>query len=97
MPQLDRIRDALVRRPFEPFSIKMTDGTICRVDGPEWLAIPPTRRVREIAFFSLPERGRADEFHTHWLNLALVAEVVMPGIANMPAQSEDAGDPESMN
>jgi hypothetical protein len=70
MAQLDRIRDALARRPFEPFSIEMTDGTTCRVAGPEWLAIPPTRRVREIAFFSLPEGGRADEFHTHWLNLS---------------------------
>jgi hypothetical protein len=94
MAQLDRIREALARRPFEPFSIKMSDGTTCRVAGPEWLAIPPTRRVRRMVFFSVPEGGRADEFHTHWLNLALVAEVVVPGIASMPAQPEEAGDRE---
>jgi hypothetical protein len=92
MAQLDRIRDALARRPFEPFMIKMTDGTVCRVAGPEWLAIPPTRRVREIAFFSLPDGGRADEFHTHWLNLALVSEVIVPGVASVRAQSEDVGE-----
>jgi hypothetical protein len=94
MAQLDRIRDALTRRPFEPFVIKMTDGTLCRVAGPEWLAIPPIRRVREIAFFSLPEGVRADEFHTHWLNLALVAEVIVPGVASIQAPAEDASDQE---
>ena len=85
MAQLDRIREALARRPFEPFAIKMVDGTTCTVEGPEWLAIPPAIRVREIAFFSLPERGRADEFRTHWLSLGLVSEVILPGVAAMPS------------
>jgi hypothetical protein len=94
MAQLDRIRDALARRPFEPFSIKMTDGTLCQVAGPEWLAIPPTRRVGQIAFFSVPEGGRADEFHTHWLDLALVDEVMAPGVASVEPTPEDANGPE---
>lgn len=94
MAQLDRIREALHKQPFQPFAIRMTDGTTCRVAGPEWLAIPPTRRVRQIAFFSLPEGGRADEFHTHWLDLGLVSEVVVPGIDSIPARSEGAGDEE---
>ena len=92
MARLDRIRDALHRQPFEPFVIRMTDGTVCRVAGPEWLAIPPTRRVREIAFFSLPEGGRPDEFHTHWLNLALVSEVIVPGVASIRAQSDEISE-----
>lgn len=94
MPQLDRIRDALARRPFEPFSIKMTDGTTCRVTGPEWLFVPPVHRPREVAFVTLPEGGGEDEFHTHWLNLSLVAEVIVPGIADIRAQSEGADGPE---
>jgi hypothetical protein len=92
--QLDRIRDALARRPFEPFTIKLTDGTMCRVAGPEWLFVPPVRRPREVAFVTLPEGGAEDEFHTHWLNLALVAKVIVPGIASMRAKSDDANGPE---
>jgi hypothetical protein len=94
MAQLDRIRDAPARRPFEPFTIKLTDGTMCRVAGPEWLFVPPVRRPREVAFVTLPEGGAEDEFHTHWLNLALVAKVIVPGIAGVPAPSEDNGDQE---
>ena len=92
MAQFDRIREALSRRPFEPFSIKMTNGTTRGVAGPEWLAIPPTRRVREIAFFSLPDEGQGDEFQTHWLNLGRVPEAIAPGITSVRTPSEENGD-----
>lgn len=93
MAQIDRIRDALRHRPFEPFLIRMADGTTCLVEGPEWLAIPPVLRVREIAFFALPGRGRSDEFQTHWLNVSLITDVVVPGLADMPrAPAEPAED-----
>jgi hypothetical protein len=91
LAQLDRIRDALSRKPFQPFMIKMADGTTCTVRGRDWLSIPPVRRVREVAFYSLPEGGADDEFQTHWLNLALIFEVIVPGLAEL---SQEPSDPE---
>jgi hypothetical protein len=89
---IDRIRDALRRQPFEPFTIRMADGTSCHVRHPDFLLVPPVRRPREIAFLVVPEGGAEDEFHTHWLNLALISEVVVPGMAELPAApTEDNG------
>jgi hypothetical protein len=95
MAQLDRIRDAVRRQPFEPFTIRMADGTSCLVRHPDWLFIPPIKRPREIGFVVVPEGAAEDEFHTHWLNLALVSEVVVPGVAEMSQAtpgSQDNGD-----
>lgn len=92
MARLDRIRDALHQQPFEPFVIKMTDGTTCVVRGRDWLSIPPARRPGEVAFDSIPDGGAEDEFQTHWPTLALVSEVIVPGIASLRVQSEDSGD-----
>ncbi len=92
MAQLDRIREALHKQPFEPFVIKMADGATCVVRGRDRLSIPPIRRPREIAFYSVPEGAAEDEFQTHWLNLALVSDVIVPGIASIKLPSEDAGE-----
>jgi hypothetical protein len=92
--QLDRIREALHKQPFEPFVIKMTDGATCIVRGPEWLSIPPIKRPREVAFYSVPEGRAEDEFQTHWLDLSLESEVLVPGIASIHVPAEDAGDQE---
>jgi hypothetical protein len=94
MAQLERIREALHHQPFEPFLIKMTDGSTRMVRGRDWLSIPPVRRPREVAFYSVPEGGDEDEFQTHWLTLAIVSEVIVPGIASIEAPSEGANDQE---
>ncbi len=92
MAQLDRTREALHKPPFEPFVIAMADGAACIVRDREWPSIPPIRRPREIACYSVPERAGADEFQTHGLDLSLVSDVIVPGIAGRRAPSEDAGE-----
>lgn len=94
MALIHEIRAAWQRRPFRPFVIRMADGTRCEVQGPEWLAIPPAQPARGIAFFTIPDGRRPDEYETHWLNLGLIAEVITPGIAEMPARA-GRGDEES--
>ena len=39
------LTDAVKRKPFTPFTIKMADGSHYRVPGPEWILYPKPVRL----------------------------------------------------
>jgi hypothetical protein len=86
MAQIEAIRRAMSAQPFRPFSIRLVDGRIYQVPHPDWLAIPPVQRPREIFYF-VAEGSGSDNFETHWIDLALISEVIVPsGQAAAPAR-----------
>jgi hypothetical protein len=80
MTGVDPIRRALTRQPFRPFNLKMVDGTVYTVPGPEWLSVPPAEfRPQEVAFYVQPEPGTGNQFSSyeiHWLDLHQISEVI---------------------
>jgi hypothetical protein len=80
MTSADQIRRALMRQPFRPFTLKMTDGTIYTVPGAEWLSVPPAvTRPQEVAFYVKPEPDEASQvesYEVHWLDLHQIMEVI---------------------
>lgn len=72
---VERIRGALRRQPFEPFAVKLVDGTTFTVEHHDWISVPPGARPRDLTFYT-PMGG--DEYRTHWVNLDLILEVVVP-------------------
>jgi hypothetical protein len=86
MATLDKIRDAMRAQPFQPFDLKLVDGTRHTVKHPDYIGVPPVPRPREVAFYEVGAEGYED-YRTHWINLGLVTEVVVP--------SEEKGQPAS--
>ena len=63
-------------------------GTRITVGHPDFIAIPPTMRGREIYFYA--EGKSPDEFETHWIDLGLVLEVITSDDQSaQPAESQD--------
>lgn len=81
--QVESLRFALRAQPFRPFDLKLVDGSVYKVQHPDYLSIPPVRRPREAIFFT-PANGGEDEYDAHWLDLALIYEVVIPGSTTVP-------------
>jgi hypothetical protein len=91
MPTADRLRGAMHAQPFQPFDIKLVDGTIYTIKHPEYLSVPPSPRPREITFYTDVEKG--DDYKTHWINLGLVLEVIVPSESQAtPAQPKAEGN-----
>ncbi|HZW32094.1 MAG TPA: hypothetical protein VFF52_15385 [Isosphaeraceae bacterium] len=67
--QLDRVREALHQRPFRPFLLKMVDGTSYTIRHPDFVALPPPPKKREIVFFG--------EAGVHLIDLGLIQELVL--------------------
>src|SRR5690349_23361180 len=63
---VDQIRQAMHAQPFRPFGIMVADGTVYTVKHPDFIAVPPGMRPREIAFFA-EGVTRADDYETHWI------------------------------
>jgi hypothetical protein len=87
MRTADQIRTAMHAVPFRPFALKLVDGSVCMVEHPDFIAIPP-RRPREVAFFvDAPE---ADGYETYWIDLGLILAVIVPAqpAATPPGQQE---------
>jgi hypothetical protein len=80
MTHADQIRRVLTRQPFRPFDLKMVDGTVYTVLGPEWLSVPPAEiRPQEVAYYVKPEPGTGGQFESyevHWLDLHQIIEVI---------------------
>jgi hypothetical protein len=85
--QLDRIRDALHQRPFRPFLLKMVDGTSYTVRHPDFVALPPPPKKRDIVFYG--------EAGVRLLDLGLIQELVLPEEPSTPPAptAEGNGDP----
>ena len=91
MAQADSIRFALRAQPFRPFDLKLVDGSVYNVKHPDYLSIPPVRRPRE-AIFLAPGTGGEDEYDAHWIDLALISEIIVPGsVATPPKPPEENG------
>ena len=61
MTGVDPIRRAVTRQPFRPFNLKMVNGTVYNVPGPEWLSVPPADfRPQEVAYYVKPEAGAGE-------------------------------------
>jgi hypothetical protein len=94
MRDVEGIRRALRMQPFRPFSLKMVDGTVYTVQHHDWLSIPPVRRPREITYYVVTDPG-TEEYETHWIDLGLVAGVIVPpGPTALPATPKTEGDEE---
>jgi hypothetical protein len=94
MRDVEPIREALRTQPFRPFELKMVDGTLFTVEHPDWIKIPPVKRPRELWFIAVHGEGDDEDYRTHWIDIGLVSQVIVPGIAEVhraPAGSEDDG------
>jgi hypothetical protein len=89
MAQADSIRRAMHAQPFRPYGIKLVDGSIHTVRHPDFVAISPGRRPRELTFYvdKAGGTGDADNDETHWIDLALVLEVIVPQARQLGRQS----------
>jgi hypothetical protein len=88
MANVESLRRALRTQPFRAFAVKLVDGTVYTVTHPDWLSIPPVRRPREVTFYQVVNKD-ADDYETHWIDLALILEVIVPGEAPVaPARTE---------
>ena len=86
----DRIRDALTRKPFEPFDLVLANGHSYTITHPDFLAIPPGPFARDLVFWTElgPNRG---EYQTHWVNLNQVVELVSPITTGAGPRSQGNG------
>ena len=69
MAQLERVREALHQQPFRAFEIRLLDGGLFTVKHPDFVALPPTRRKRDIIVW--------DEAGVHMVDLALIQEITL--------------------
>jgi len=91
MANVDQIRRALRMQPFRTFTIKLVDGTSYRINHPDWLSIPPVRRPRQVTVYNAVNKD-SDDYETHWIDLGLILEVIVPGDAGVaPARTEGNG------
>jgi hypothetical protein len=91
MATIDRIRDAMHAQPFRPFDIKLVDGKHYTVKHPDYIAVPPGNHPREVTFYA--EGIQAEDYETHWINLGLIVEVIVPSApAASPAGPKAEGN-----
>jgi hypothetical protein len=74
-------------QPFEPFTLRLVDGTEYEVTGREWISMPPARHPRELLYYVAMEDG-SDRFQHRWIDLGLIAEVIVPS----PPHRKPAGN-----
>jgi len=77
-------------QPFRPFSLQLADGSVCTVEHPDFIAVPPGNRPHEIAFFS--SKG-GDDYETHWIDLFSIIAVIVGSQAQAePAETSAEGN-----
>ena len=77
MAMAESIRQAKNAQPFQPFSLRLVDGTVYEVKHPEYISIPPTPRPREAMYYVATD-GEGEGYQTRWIDLGLVMEVIVP-------------------
>jgi hypothetical protein len=71
MATVEQIREAMHRAPFLGFDIRLVDGRSYYVRHPDFLAVPPNARGRDMIVHD--DAGR-----THRIDLLLVVEIEEP-------------------
>ncbi|MGO9599488.1 MAG: hypothetical protein ACLP7Q_15985 [Isosphaeraceae bacterium] len=66
---INQYRQALAKRPFQPFRIILADGRSFTIQHPEFAAMDP--RGREVTFYE-------EDGTQHFIESMLIAEVVIP-------------------
>ena len=66
---INQYRQALTKRPFQPFRIILADGRSYTIQHPEFAAMDP--RGREVTFYE-------EDGTQHFIEAMLIAEVVVP-------------------
>ena len=77
MAQIESIRRAMHAQPFRPFGIKLANGEVYTIRHPDYISIPPVQRPREVVFHTATAEG-SDDYQTHWIDLGLVMEIIVP-------------------
>ena len=86
-------RQAMHRQPFRPFTLHLVDGSTCTVQHPDFIAVPPGNRAREVEFF-VAAGNTTDGYETHWIDesLFIVSVIVPPEMAKPRAESQTEGN-----
>jgi hypothetical protein len=87
MATADTVRSAWDAQPFQPFTLRLIDGTQYEVRGREWISVPPAPRAREVLYY-VPVPDDAERFLHRWIDLGLVAEVIIPPLPPSPARPD---------
>jgi hypothetical protein len=83
---LNQLQQVLHAQPFVPFAVRMGEGRTYIVKHPDFLAIPPGGRVREVVLYT--EGPTPEEPRLHHIDLSLVLEFIAPAPAEtVPAQA----------
>jgi hypothetical protein len=69
MAEFESVRDALHQEPFRPFELRLVDGRSFVVRHPDFVALPPSPRKRDVVFY--------DEAGLHILDLGLILEITL--------------------
>jgi hypothetical protein len=77
MATAESIRQAKHAQPFQPFFLRLVDGTVYDVKHPDYISIPPTLRPREAIYYVVTD-GEGEGYQTRWIDLGLVMEVIVP-------------------
>jgi len=67
MATIEQVRNAMHAQPFLPFTIHLADGRRYLVKHPDFIAIPTTRRGRDLTVH--------DDDGPHYIDLGLVVEI----------------------
>jgi hypothetical protein len=67
MATIEQVRNAIHAQPFLPFTIHLVDGRRYLVRHPDFIAIPTTRRGRDLTVH--------DDDGPHYIDLSLVVEI----------------------
>ncbi len=93
MATLEAVREALHAQPFQPFDLKLVDGRHFTVTHPDFVAIPPVQRIRDIVVFTAGD-SEPGAYRTHRIDLGLIVEGTNPSHApaRPPAGPTAAGE-----
>jgi hypothetical protein len=90
MATAETIREAQRSRPFRPFRLRLIDGTEYEVAHPDWIAIPPARRAREVLLFFAGDNDDA-EHERRWIDVGSISEITIPPTPqSAPRQGSDS-------
>ena len=87
MATREQVRDAMHAQPFRGFTIKLSDGRTFFIDHPDFIAIPATKRGRDITV--------NDREGTHRIDLLHIVEVA--SLDSGDAATSPAGPPAEDN
>ncbi len=75
-----QVREAMHRAPFLGFDLRLVDGRSYHVRHPDFVAVPPADRGRELTFYD-------DEGRMHRIDLLLIVEVDEPPLPDTAGAS----------